>query len=160
MKIIFLDIDGILALAFGSMKTDNKWDAYPFDKKAVKVLNKILKETDAEIVLSSDWKHHYSLKQLTEIFLEFNGVIKAPIDVTPALPTNAMYLESGRVAEIKLWLKDNAEKLNVTHWVAVDDLEMAETPIKIGLSNFVWCPKFNEGIKQIGIKEKILKFLL
>jgi len=154
MKIIFLDIDGVLALAFGSMKTNNKWDAYPFDKKAVKVLNKILKETDAEIVLSSDWKHHYGMKALTEIFLEFNGVIKAPIDVTPALPTNAMDLEGGRVNEIKLWLKNNAEKMNVTHWVSIDDLNMTE-----GLTNFVHCKRFNEGIKQCGIKDKIVKFL-
>lgn len=60
MKIIFLDIDGVLALAFGSMKRNNKWDAYPFDKKAVKVLNKILKETGAEIVLSSYLLNHFS----------------------------------------------------------------------------------------------------
>jgi len=154
MKVIFLDIDGVLALTFGSMNTNNKWDAYPFDKKAVGVLNKILTETDAEIVLSSDWKHHYTLDELKGIFLEFNGVIKAPFTVTPALPTNAMDLEGGRVKEINLWLKENAEKLNVTHWVAIDDMNMSE-----GLDNFVWCKKFNEGIKQLGIKEKIIKFL-
>mgnify|MGYP002360174241 FL=1 len=154
MKIIFLDIDGVLALAFGSMNRNNKWDAYPFDRKAVKVLNKILKETGAEIVLSSDWKHHYGMKALSEIFLELNGVIKAPIDVTPALPTNSMDLEGGRVAEIKLWLKENAEKMGVTHWVSVDDLNMSE-----GLTNFVHCKRFNEGIKQTGLADKIVKFL-
>ena len=91
---------------------------------------------------------------LSEIFLELNGVIKAPIDVTPALPTNSMDLEGGRIAEIKLWLKENAEKMGVTHWVSIDDLNMSE-----GLTNFVHCKRFNEGIKQTGLADKILKFL-
>jgi len=84
MKLIFIDIDGVLATApCWDMSQDNKWNAYPFDKKAVKVLNKILEETGAEMVLSSDWKYHYSLGQIKEIFMEFNGVIKAPFDMTP-----------------------------------------------------------------------------
>jgi hypothetical protein len=56
----------------------------------------------------------------------------------------------------------------VTHWVAIDDLNMG---IEIkdgdwgmmkrdwGLSNFVLTPKSIEGIKQSGIKEKIIHFL-
>lgn len=155
MKIIFIDIDGVLATApCWSMNTDNKWNAYPFDKKAVKVLNKILEETGAEMVLSSDWKYYYTMTQIKEIFMEFNNVIKAPFDKTPMLPTDAMNLDGGRVTEINLWLKDNKEKLGVTHWVAVDDLKMFE------LENFVNCPKQMEGIKQSGIKEKIIKFLI
>lgn len=154
MKIIFIDIDGVLATApCWSMKTDNKWDAYPFDKKAVKVLNKILEQTGAEMVLSSDWKYHYTMDQIKEIFLEFNGVIKAPFDTTPMLPTSGADLEGGRIGEINLWLKENKEKLNITNWVAIDDLKMFE------LENFVHCSKDNEGIKQCGIKEKVLKFL-
>lgn len=155
MKLIFIDIDGVLATApCWNMSQDNKWNAYPFDKKAVKVLNKILEETGAEMVLSSDWKYHYSLNEIKEIFIEFNGVIKAPFDMTAKLPTpNGSDLEGGRVGEINLWLKENKEKLGVTHWVAVDDLKM------FSLDNFVHCPKEMEGIKQTGIKEKIIKFL-
>ncbi len=58
------------------------------------------------------------------------------------------------------YLHDHPE---VTHWVSIDDLNMG----KIGeswkddwaIDNFVLTPKSNEGIKQLGIKEKILKFL-
>lgn len=155
MKIIFIDIDGVLATApCWNMSQDNKWNVYPFDKKAVKVLNKILEETGAEMVLSSDWKYHYSLNEIKEIFIEFNDVIKTPFDMTAKLPTpNGSDLEGGRVGEINLWLKENKEKLGVTHWVAVDDLKMFD------LDNFVHCPKEMEGIKQTGIKEKIIKFL-
>ena len=48
---------------------------------------------------------------------------------------------------------------------AVDDLDLSEKFGEIsgnyirGLKNFVHCPKHMEGIKQTGVKEKILKFL-
>ena len=156
MKVIFIDIDGVLATApCWNMNRDNKWSAYPFDKKAVKILNKILGETGAEMVLSSDWRYHYTLDGIKEIFTEFNCVIKSPFDVTEKLPTpKGCDLEGGRVIEINLWLEENKKKLGVTHWVAVDDLKMFE------LENFVHCPRDMEGIKQSGIKEKILKILL
>ena len=155
MKIIFIDIDGVLATApCWNMSQDNKWNAYPFDKKAVKVLNEILKETGAEMVLSSDWKYHYTMKQITEIFTELNGVIKAPFDRTPfSKEYTAMNLEGGRMGEINMWLKENKEKLVITHWVAVDDLKMFD------LENFVHCPRVMEGIKQTGVKQKIINFL-
>lgn len=155
MKVIFIDIDGVLATApCWNMSTDNKWDAYPFDKKAVKVLNEILKETGAEMVLSSDWKYHYTMNQIKEIFIEFNGVIKSPFDKTPfSKEYTAMNLEGGRVTEINMWLAENKEKLGITHWVAIDDLKMFQ------LENFVHCPKHMEGIKQCGLKQKVIKFL-
>jgi hypothetical protein len=73
--------------------------------------------------------------------------------------------EQERHFEIKDWLESHSE---VTHWVAVDDLFMG---IQVeassygphsrdwGLENFVWTPRDWEGIKQSGIKEKILKHL-
>ena len=62
------------------------------------------------------------------------------------------------------WLKEHPE---VTHWVAVDDLNMGkeiyssygDETREWGLTNFVWTPLSTEGIKQAGKKEKILKFL-
>jgi hypothetical protein len=49
---------------------------------------------------------------------------------------------------------------NITHWVSIDDLDMSpEYNQGYGLSNFVLTPKMSEGIKQNGIKEKVLKFL-
>jgi hypothetical protein len=53
----------------------------------------------------------------------------------------------------------------ITHWVAVDDLNMSEKfgdvsgGYQWGLNNFVWTPKPKEGIKQCGVKEKIINFL-
>jgi hypothetical protein len=173
VKIIFLDNDGVMCLSTewgGLMKKIKKWklnnpdsEGYVndpkipahikmdnFNSKAVKVLNEILELTDAEIVVSSDWKLHCNLEQLKDMFREY-GVIKSPIDVTPnEILKDMSDLENNRVSEINSWLNNHPD---VTHWVAIDDLDLGE------LSNFVHTKKSNEGIKQSGIKEKILKFL-
>ena len=60
--------------------------------------------------------------------------------------------------EIEKYLADAD---GITHWVAVDDLNMSpEYNQGYGLKNFVLTPRSNEGIKQTGIKNKILKYLL
>lgn len=197
MKVIFLDNDGVICLSnnWGSRhKKQNKWggrklsmsmSSIPieyrfdnFDVKAVKILNEILEETDAEIVVSSDWQNFATLDELGEYY-ESQGIIKKPIGVTKEIgdvdfekydkmPWNRdLDLEQHRSLEILEWLEAHAE---VTHWVAVDDLHMgvhvenswrgAYDREDWGLENFVWTPRDNQGIKQSGIKDKILKFLL
>ena len=141
-----------------------------FDTKAVKVLNEILEETGCEIVVSSDWKLYATLEELGDYY-ESQGIIKRPIALTPNIENcrdhddNFMWSprwesEQIRSIEIKQYLHDHPE---VTNWVSVDDLNMGKIgePWKDGLAidNFVLTPKSNEGIKQSGIKEKILKFL-
>jgi hypothetical protein len=196
MKVIFLDNDGVICLAnnWGSrFKKREAADRNPhldsnlqsieyrfdnFDEKAIKVLNDILKETGAEIVVSSDWRHHATLKELGEYYLS-QGIIKAPIAVTslteyidPELWKILRYradIELERSIEINNWINKHPE---ITHWVAVDDLNMSVKYLsdrfthrdglneKPGLTNFVHTKKSNEGIKQGGIKEKILKYLI
>jgi hypothetical protein len=155
MKIMFLDIDGVMCTSscYGRGK-NNKWDSYMFDHKAVAVLNFILQETGAEIILSSDWRHTYTLQEMREIFCH-NNVIRGPIGFTPSSKTyTGMNLEGGRVDEIKMWLTTHAWKDDIK-WVAIDDLNMSE-----GLfGHFAWCPKEQEGIKRLGVKEKILEIL-
>jgi hypothetical protein len=104
-------------------------------------------------------------------YYEKQGIIKRPIDFT----TNTIDgekvtwfrnwdLEGTRSVQIQEWLKEHPE---VTHWVAIDDLEMGKTGLhysmeyehKWGLDNFVLTPLNNEGIKQLGVKEKVLSFL-
>lgn len=155
MKVIFLDIDGVICTNSTYGKgTNNKWGSYMFDQKAVIYLNFILSETGAEIILSSDWRHHYTLHEMREIFC-YNGVLRGPIGFTPSLKTyTGDNLEGGRADEIKKWLQDNAWK-NDIKWVAIDDLNMDEWLHP----NFVHCPNGNEGIKRQNIKDKIIQIL-
>ena len=200
MKVLVLDFDGVMCLSTewgGRMKKIKKWklnnpesQGYVndpkipahikmdnFNSKAVKVLNEILELTGAEIVVSSDWRLHATLEELGEYY-ESQGIIKKPIAVTDIFKDifpkewNAFRfraeLELERSMEIGHWLENHPE---VTHWVAVDDLNMSpeflskyfshseDDTKNPGLSNFVLTPRSREGIKQSGVKEKILKFL-
>jgi hypothetical protein len=74
-------------------------------------------------------------------------------------------LEQERSIEITQYLQDHPQ---ITHWVAVDDLNMGipqvheswgDMEMDWGLSNFVLTTRRTEGIKQSGIKEKILNYL-
>ena len=191
MKVLFLDNDGVICLSNNWGGRSKKWAKYrsanpdsskerkdapvsvrfdDFDKKAVKILNQIIEETGCEIVVSSDWKLHATLEELGDYY-ESQGIIKRPIALTTNLGQCTWYndqvwiwsprwdLEMTRVIEITQYLHDHPE---VTHWVAVDDLNMGkngEDWKNWGIDNFVLTPKSSEGIKQLSIKEKILKFL-
>ena len=102
----------------------------------------LLIKTNAEIVLSSDWKIMYNndLSVLDELF-KFNGVIKSPFDVTP-------HIGRDRQKEIDNYLLDNKGKFN--QFVILDDVEIVSYPF-----NFIRCNIY-EGLKQKGIKEKVL----
>jgi hypothetical protein len=180
MKVLFLDHDGVICLSseWGGRHKKKGYDSNPetpmdirmdsFNSKAAKVLNEIIEETGCEIVISSDWKRWGTLEQLKEMYI-VRG-IKPPLDITPffksllkegKIPGHYEFtlnnsLEIERHLEILHWLKEHPE---VTHWVAVDDLNMSMHD-GWGLENFVHCKRpYNEGIKQCGIKNKILNFL-
>jgi hypothetical protein len=195
MKVIFLDNDGVICLSSNWGGRSKKWAKYrsanpetskqlsdapvevrfdDFDKKAVKILNEILEQTGAEIVVSSDWRLHATLEEIGEYYTS-QGILKKPVGFTKLLgqfddPENFVWsrqwrLEQSRSLEILQYLKDHPE---VTEWVAVDDLNMGipqvheswgEMEMDWGLTNFVLTPKSSEGIKQSGIKEKIIKYL-
>lgn len=157
---IFLDIDGVLAMNFeiyysNPKKWNKKMNQYSFNKKAVKVLNAICEATDPIIILSSDWIDHYTIEQLNEFF-EWNGLTHKITDTTPTLWgvrfTNLQQLEECRSAEILLYVHER----EIKNYVAIDDLDLKPwIP-----NNFVHTPRSNEGIKQSGVKDKILSILL
>jgi len=162
MKALFLDHDGVICLSseWGSRFKNKEGLDSVFDRfndKAIKVLNQIIEETDCEIVISSDWRFHATLAQMQDLYT-IRGIKKVPIAYTrndldwklfkDVHPGNE--LEITRCLEIEDWIKEHPE---ITHWVAVDDMDLSR------LDHFVQTPRSSEGIKQSGIKEKIIKFL-
>jgi len=84
---IFLDIDGVLATNQAPKISKSLWyneRAYPFNKHCVNILNQILEKTNAELILSSDWRRVFDLNELDKIF-KFNKVVKSPIAITSIL---------------------------------------------------------------------------
>ena len=196
MKVIFLDNDGVICLSnnwgtrnkkrqkagistkvpFVELPLEVRFDN--FDKKAVKILNEVLEETGAELVVSSDWRFYATLEELGDYY-ESQGISKKPIGMTekfsevfPREWSGLRFraeLELERYMEIERWLEQHPE---VTKWVAVDDLDMSIDYLgprfsdkngsdkKPGLTNFVLTPKSNQGIKESGKKDRILHFLV
>lgn len=132
-KYIFLDIDGVLTTLYESMDLDNmlywkdnNWAKkmnvyYPFNETCVNILNSIIKETDAEIILSSDWKKHKTMEQLNVIFKN-NGVIKTPIDITPDYRNQYSNFEYSRSIEIIHYIAENT--IDINNIVVLDDLNL------------------------------------
>jgi len=115
-KAIFLDIDGVLALNYGFSLPETEWlmnTAYPFDKPCVDVLNLIIEKTDAEIVLTSQWRVDYTRNELDMIF-EWNNINKNPIAITESIGGFT------RCLEIERFLEENT----VNKFVIIDDMHL------------------------------------
>lgn len=159
--IIFLDIDGVLTTDTEYNRIRKKfWDKYdtakqlripyPFNPGCVKVFNEILDETDADIVLSSDWRKYWDLEQLDTIF-RFNKVVKSPMGKTGNFPTSFSAMDKNRAHEIDIYRKEH----NITNYVIIDDLDLEHF---VPIEHFVKTTD-REGIKQSNVKQKILKVL-
>lgn len=140
MKIIFLDIDGVLNSQNHADKLYNEWllrqgwneetvlpkghgelmrdgqykDKYGvlFDPACVDWLRRIINETGAKIILSSDWRKSGidTIRQMWED-RELPGEI---IDVTP------VHSDLNRANEIM----EKVEEYKPKNWIAVDDMEL------------------------------------
>lgn len=169
---IFLDIDGVVAThkEYSTRRTSKKFlkefNVYPYNKKCVKILNEILKETDADIILSSDWSLFFDMEQMDKIF-KHNGIIKSPIDYVKQFALKmSTSKQTNRGYSIDEYLVYHPE---VTDYVIIDDLDIRayedwcdtfKIEKSIDYDKFVYCSRGDfEGIKQTGIKEKILKVL-
>jgi hypothetical protein len=115
MKIIFLDIDGVIAsldhIRITSLLEEDNPDkyGYAFDPRCVKNLQYIIKQTNAKLIISSSWKSMGKEALLTMWKMrELPGEI---IGTTPDL------LRGSRGMEIQVWIDTN----DVTKFVIIDD---------------------------------------
>jgi len=128
MKVIFLDIDGVLNHEqFYRGKDPSIIKILDLnlhiDTHSVKLLSQICETTGAKVVLSSTWRRHQSLDKAREIFMQkgFTGEI---IDQTPDLTLNNPDFLRGN--EILKWVKQNEVMLGANHreykdYVILDD---------------------------------------
>ncbi|APD06606.1 hypothetical protein UJ101_01077 [Flavobacteriaceae bacterium UJ101] len=151
MKVIFLDIDGVLNNLnwFKSEKYrefeigDSRAN---FDPTAIELLNKLIQKTDAHIVISSAWRTLYSIKDLEALFIQvgFKGKI---IGKTDALQDPSSNNPAPRGYEILQWVKNyQSKRKKPLQYVILDDyndfLESQKrhtfiTDPKIGLTSWL-----------------------
>ena len=151
MKVIFLDIDGVL-------NSDEYFDKIrdlniqgiqsEIDVEKIKLLKKAVDETGAKVVLSSSWRYTRNAQHLKELLANF----EIYTDSTP-------FMCGKRGLEIKQWLLDNP---GVEDFVILDDEifysydeELIKKLIKISNGNGY---NFGEGLLPKDI-DKIIKRL-
>lgn len=120
MKVLFLDVDGVLNhAAWMETRKDGRlsagedfgWWASMLDPRAVTLLNSVLDRTGAKVVVSSTWRLQHGLASLQKL-LESAGFTGEVISRTPS------HDEGGRGAEIFQWLDFHPE---VEAYAIVDD---------------------------------------
>lgn len=134
MKILFLDIDGVLNHDswFKSKeykKCSSDWRVSMFDPACVSRVNKILQETGARLVVSSSWR---DMSDLPDIFKRIG--LPTNFDVTPFAdnvfnlnPLQEMFGEEDirywRGSEIQWYLDHNVTE-DYTYCILDDDHDM------------------------------------
>lgn len=126
MKVIFLDIDGVLNVY---CQTRDEYGCI-FHKPFEDNLRQIIKDTEAKIVISSSWR--LSGKQAMLETWKHRDLPGEIIDITPNLTYGEGFLTSTpRGKEIQQWLDEHPE---VENYVIIDD---DADMLKHQLSHFV-----------------------
>ena len=127
MKVIFLDIDGVLNSKKYITSMKDLWDdpKYQMDPLAVARLNRITDTTGADIVVSSTWRlaftHH--LDKLQDCMASY-GITGRVIGMTPdlvAMDYNLYMAKPTRGGEIDQWLFDNTNPMAKDYVIVLDD---------------------------------------
>ena len=126
MKIIFLDIDGVL----NSIRTRETFEDFVFvDDDKILLLKDIIAKTDAKIVLSSSWRNGWQFKDKNprcanedvRLFEALQRKLKE-FDIELMSYTDNFW---HRGKEIDTWLKNwNGE--NIESFVILDDMQKEE----------------------------------
>lgn len=143
MKIVFLDVDGVLnsqrvadRIGWGGHFNESEEATHEnvkWGQSLVDNLKEIVQKTGAQIVMSSTWRKFFSIEKFKEMFAVYNFNDAPVIDKTPG-----GYRSRGM--EIDEWLADNP---HVKQYVILDDYDdflpeqaqyYVETDPEVGLS--------------------------
>ena len=112
MKVIFLDIDGVLGTN-ESYERLGGGDKVPFHREAVRNLNRLVEATGAKVVISSAWPTD-TAEDLRDLFAE-QGACCDIIGTTPVIADGNWF----RWKEIMEWLRET--DIQVESFVIIDD---------------------------------------
>lgn len=108
MKILFLDVDGVLNSRDWAERHGLGWN-HRFDPQALQQLERVIATTGAYIVVSSSWRIFGWRSKVIDAFADggmSRELRQRCIDATPSLP-NQLDGSHPRGREIDAWLKDS-----------------------------------------------------
>jgi len=111
MRVVFLDIDGVLASYLDLKLRCEKWRRTVFRDYSVSALNSITSFMDAKIVLSSSWRMDFPELENFRIFAKERGIEAEVIGYTP-------FKVGDRRSEIIEWLEEHED---VDEYLIIDD---------------------------------------
>ena len=117
--IIFLDLDGVL-LTYQDCGIYSM-PGFRWNYNCVEKFNEFVKEINPIIVISSNWRLHYSKQKLQQIFIT-NGVKCEISAFTKKLSRGSLYNPITRGLEIYTWLEDHG--VEGQSWCAIDDTKI------------------------------------
>ncbi len=156
MKVVFLDFDGVL----NSDKTTEKiyvgkygFRVTGFDTDKVQLVSKLCEETDADAVISSTWRDHFSLAEIREL-LSARGFTGRVVGRTPKGDGYKMSSDNKhmRGVEIQMYIDQCTSRYRPGTFVVLDDIETQFYPDRQVLT------REREGFTQKGY-DKALKIL-
>ena len=138
-KLLFLDIDGVL----NDHEYSSEAESCLIKPECVKAFNRVIRDTGAEVVLSSAWRYMILNKAMTlsgfHYMLRTHGVTK-DLKIIGTLPYDKTQKDDGfaRGRAILEWLRDNTDycyfdrfekyddqdRRQVVKWAAIDDLDL------------------------------------
>ena len=146
MKIIFLDVDGVLNHEHDSTGT--------MKPNLLSHLGDLVRKTSSKIVLSSTWRHHPELCQ--RITSAIVSVAKIPADTLVSMTGDSRPGNLGRAEEIAEWLNNyttqSANTTPISTWVVLDTANLGGVPFFAG--HFV---HINE---KVGLNKRTLKLAI
>lgn len=162
--ILFLDIDGVLNshnyFDFSNERLLYAWEM--IDPSNVSILNKVVRETSCDVVLSSMWRLDYPLEEV-EKYLKIRGAEFSLRDKTPFIRT----IKSS-IKEVPENLEDKARGLEIEHWIRANynfnDMKDLKIAIVDDISNMnILSSRLVLTNPRVGLREKgaekIIKFL-
>lgn len=114
MKVIFLDIDGVMNSSTTMTGSEKMWEIHSV---LVERLNRIIERTGAKLVLSSTWRLDPDWREV----MKKAGIAEVFLGITPRMPHppgfGAEFMERGK--EIEEWLSINP--YGVKKYCIIDD---------------------------------------
>lgn len=112
MKIIFLDIDGVLNSITSSITNEKTYSPEGLSKDAIGLLKFVIEHTNAKIVISSTWRSFGSAEWFKGLFEGHGWYLPPIIDITRRSKSGEI-----RGDQINAWLSIN----NVENYICIDD---------------------------------------